>query len=313
MTTELIEATSSNPVEQDQAVEQQLEQARTLLQFEGEITTANSKAVLAITPHAKGEVIRIEPSRIVVMEGFNPRIRDAGFSAHIRSIAESIKEEGFYPSKPLAGIAGMRGKDPVIYLTDGHCRLEATMLAIQEGAPIRTVPIILSDRATTMEDLTVQFARGNEGKRLTPLELAVVVKRLTKFSWSPKLIATKLGFSEEYVNQLLQIAGAPMAIRNMIAEGAVPAAVAVAAIKTHGAEATQVLNSAVEKAKATGKTGITRKHLPEQQFKKAMVKIAPDLVATAREITAHPGFEQFPPEIQNKLKALLSTLPHDPA
>lgn len=299
------------PANTPSTIEQQVEHAQTLLTFSGEITTANPKAVLSCTEHTKGEVIHIDPNQIEVMDGFNPRIRDAGFTAHIRSLADSIKEEGFYPSHPLAGIAGLKGKNPVIYLTDGHCRLEATKLAIAEGAPIKSVPMILTDRSTTMEDLTVMFARGNQGKRLTPLELAVVVKRLSKFNWSSRLIASKLGFSEEYVSQLLQIAGAPSSIRQMIADGEVPAAVAISAIKTHGAEASQVLTTAVATAKSNGRSGITKKNLPDQVFKRSLTKAAPDLLATVRQFSTHEAFEAFPADMRQAVLDLLMKFPQE--
>lgn len=289
--------------------EEQAAQIQKLVDFNQEISTINPRTLLESIEHTKGGLIRIGLEHLRVMPDFNVRIRDAAYFEHIQTLKQSILEEGFYEDKPLAGVASFEGKNPVIFITDGDCRLQAVKLAIEEGAPIQTVPVVLKDRTTTIEDLTVALVRSNGGKRFTPLELSVVVRRLQKHGWVEKAIADKLGFSEEYVKQLLTASGAPVVIRKMIAEGAVPLAVAVQSIRTHGAEeAKQVLQTAVAQAKERGEKGITRKNLPDQIYKKAITKNAPRLVGIIERIHAEPLFNQLPEALKVEISDFLASM-----
>jgi len=289
--------------------EEQAAHIQKLVNFDKEISTINPKTLLESIEHVKGGLIRIGIDHLRVMPDFNVRIRDAAYYEHIQSLKQSILEEGFYEDKPLAGVASYEGKEPVIFVTDGDCRLQAVKLAIAEGAPIQSVPVVLKDRTTTIEDLTIALVRSNGGKRFTPLELSVVARRLQKFAWTEKTIAAKLGFSEEYVKQLLTASGAPVVIRQMIAEGEVPLAVAVQSIRTHGPEeAKQVLQTAVAQAKERGETKITRKDLPEQIYKKTITKNAPKLVGIIEKIHAEPLFKQLPEELKLEISEFLASM-----
>jgi len=218
-------------------------------------------------------MVLVEDLRTI--EGFNPRFRDQALIDHIRSLADSMKNEGYYLERPLAGYGTLEGKKPVIYVTEGHCRLEAVKLAILEGAPIIDVPVVIKDRSTTLEDLTVALVRANENRKFGPPELAVVSKRLLKSGWDHGRIGSRLGISPEYVGQLLMIAAAPQPVQDMVQSDLATAAVALAALREHGTEAAVVLASALELARANGKDKLTAKFLPAQIRKKAAVKSAP--------------------------------------
>lgn len=283
----------------------QFDQTQALLAFEQDISTVNQKTALTSIAHVKGSAINVDIDKLHFQEDFNPRIKDADHYAHIRTIADSIKSEGFYADKPLAGIVGFVGKRAVIFITDGRCRLEATHLAISEGAPIDDLPVVLKDRTTTREDLTVALVRSNSGKKFKPLELAVIVKRLFKFGWPAQMIADRLGFTPEYVNQLLTIAGAPSTIRQMIQDGEVPAAVAIQTLRTHGDEAATVLVQAVKAAKSNGQSGITRKHLPEQIRKKAITKAAPSMMTIIERVKTDATFQNLPTDLQDLIDKII--------
>ena len=283
----------------------QFDQAQALLAFEQEISTVNQKTALTSIAHTKGAAINVDLDKLLFQEDFNPRIKDADHYAHIRAIADSIKIEGFYADKPLAGILGFKDKKAVIFITDGRCRLEATHLAISEGAEIYDLPVVLKDRTTTREDLTVALVRSNSGKKFKPLELAVIVKRLFKFGWSAQMIADRLGFTPEYVNQLLTIAGAPSMIRQMIQDGEVPAAVAIQTLRAHGDDAATVLVAAVKIAKSNGQSGITRKHLPEQIRKKAITKAAPGMMTIIERVKTDASFQNLPNDLQELIDKII--------
>jgi ParB family chromosome partitioning protein len=288
--------------------EQQLDHAQALIGFSAEISTINPKVLLETVEHTKGELIKIGVEHLSVMPNFNVRLKDQSYFEHIDNLKRSILEEGFYPDKPLAGIAVYQGNTPTIYITDGDCRLQALKLAIQERPDIPAlVPVVLKDRTTTMEDLTVAMVRSNDGRRFTPLELSIVAKRLQKYGWAERMIATRMGISYEYVTQLLMASGAPAAIRQMIEVGEVPLAVAVQSMRAHGQEAAkEVLQTAVTQAKERGETKITKKDLPEQIQKKAYIKTAPKMVGIIQKICANEAFQSFPIELREEIAAILA-------
>lgn len=76
---------------------------------------------------------------------------------------------------------------------------------------ISTYPVVPKDKSNT-EDLTIALVRSNQGKKFTPLELSIVVKRLINAGLEINIIAKRLGFTTEYINQLAAIAGAPSMI-----------------------------------------------------------------------------------------------------
>jgi ParB family chromosome partitioning protein len=82
----------------------------------------------AITEAATGKsteyVVRVDQLRTI--PGFNVRVRETDdYRQHLDALKQSIRENGFYANKPLAGYIGKEGDDDVIYVTDGHTRLEA--------------------------------------------------------------------------------------------------------------------------------------------------------------------------------------------
>lgn len=289
--------------------EEQFTQFQKILAYDDNIVTLNPKTFLSAVEHSKGSSIMVRVDLLKAMENFNPRIDTPKLAAHIRSIATSIREEGFMEDKPLAGIASLDGKTPRILVTDGHCRLKALHIAIAEGAEISLVPVVLKDRTTTQEDLLFAMVRSNDDTRkFTPLELSIILKRLYRYKFSEKAIAARMGISEEYVTQLLTIAGAPATIREMIAQGEVPIAVALQSIRTHGVQAGSVLQEAVTQAKAKGQSKITRKDLPQQVYKKKLTKNAPVMVAIIQQVYSNQAFAALPPELQGLINKVVAEL-----
>jgi ParB family chromosome partitioning protein len=286
----------------------ELKAIQAALAFNAELTAASHKSVIAGHAMIKSDMYLCPVEDIKILPDFNPRIQDDAYRAHIRGLADSIAANGFFLDKPLAGFGAIEGKKAVIYVTDGHCRLAAVKLAIDEGAPISEVPLVLCDKSTTMEDLTIQLVRANEGKRFSPMELAVVCKRLSSFGWKPVKISEKLSMTPEYVNQLLTLAGAPNAIREMVQQGEATAAVALGALRAHGEKAGEVLGEALKVAKATGKAKVTNKFMPEQVYKAALTKSAPKMYQALERIQTNEAYASLPDDLQALIAELVATI-----
>lgn len=271
--------------------------------FTRELTPGNTKAAMRAAGASSSDLWKVEPDRLRVLEGFNARVKNEAYTARVRWIADSIKANGYYPDKPLTGFVALEDGVEVIYVTGGHRRHEGVLLAIEEGADVGTVPVVIKPRGTSMEDLMVDLVVGNEGDPLTTYEQAVVCKRLAGFGWEPKEIARRLGYSTaQYVDGLLALAASPLALRKMVMENVVSATTAIEAIKKHGDKAVDVLLAAMVKS-AGGR--VTAKHMPQQEFKKAVKKQATAFYDAALKVQADPGFAGLSEEVRGILVALL--------
>ena len=227
--------------------------------FTRELTPGNTKAAMKAVGAASSDLWKVDPGQLRTLDGFNARVKNDAYAARVRWIADSIKVNGFYPDKPLTGFVALEDGAEVIYVTGGHRRQEGVLLAISEGADVPTVPVVIKPRGTSMEDLTVDLVVGNEGEPLTTYEQAVVCKRLAGFGWESKEIARRLGYSgAQYVDALLSLASAPLAVRRMVMESVISATLAIDSIKKHGDKAGDVLLAAMVKS-GTGAKRITAK------------------------------------------------------
>lgn len=205
------------------------------------------------------DLFLFDPNIIQEEPGWNVRMSDPELDAHIRMLADSIKEIGV--REPIT----VRLEGGVPFLTNGHCRLAAVKLAIAEGAEIKTIPAQAEDRYASEADRVLGMITRNSGKPLTPLEQGEVFKRLLLFGWKEIEIVKKTGLSGVHVANMLLLSGAPTEVTAMVRDGSVSARHAVATIRKEGEKATGMLQQAVQTAKESGKTKATQKHMPKKK------------------------------------------------
>lgn len=228
--------------------------------FQAELIAGNVKAAMANAGARSSDLWKVPLAALRDLEGYNLRIPGPERDAHVANIKASILANGYYADKPLSGYVGIENGEPVIYVLDGGCRKSAVLEAAAGGAPIETVPVVIKDRSSSMEDLTTAMLESNESKAFNALEKALGAKRLKGFGQSDIRIAATLRCSPGYVGQLLTLAGAPLKIRAMVQSGEVSATLALEAMLKHKEGATAVLDGAVSKAKAAGKGKASAKH-----------------------------------------------------
>ncbi len=206
----------------------------------------------------RSDLFRLNPFSIKVREGWNSRdLNNPENQEHIQALAQSISEIGV--QEPLT--VYMDGETP--YLTDGHCRLAATMRAINVlGADIKSVPVKTEPRGADERDRLLSQLVRNSGKRLTPLEQGSVFKRLLDLGWSEAQIAAKTGTNPQLVTRYLDLRSAPIEVQDMVTRGEVSATLAINVLSEQGAtKASETLVAAVTEAKAQGKKKATAKNL----------------------------------------------------
>lgn len=238
-------------------------------------TMGSVKGAMSATAAGKTDLWVVSVGAVRVLPEFNVRLKDAEYQQAVRQLADSFKANGYYRDKPMAGYVALENGENVIYLTDGFTRMDGLKLAASEGCEIEQVPVIISPKGTSMEDITVAFVTKNSGRNLRPMEIAEVCKRLVGYGLEVPEIARRLCFTETYVANLLTLLESPRQIRDMVATGKVSATLAIEMVKKHGSDALAMLKSAEQTASEAGKEKVTKKHVGTAVGVPKKVKVNP--------------------------------------
>ena len=254
-------------------------------EFNLQLNPGAVKAAMKSAEASSRDLWQVAPDKLKVIEGFNVRVKDDAYALHIRSLADSMKAEGFYQDKPLSGIVERDGEVQTIYITDGHCRLEAAQLAISEGAELVKLPVVVNQAGVSREDLTVALVKSNAGKPLTTYEVAVVCKRLVRYGMEEKLVASRLGLTVQHVNGLLSLVASPYQLQKLVMDNVVSATAAIDAIAKYGKDALDRVLAAQAAANAVGKTRVTAKTIdPDAERNKRIRKYATQLYTLLKTV-----------------------------
>jgi ParB family transcriptional regulator, chromosome partitioning protein len=283
----------------------------TEVEFNTTLVSASIKGTMKSVGAGSRDLWQVEPSKIQVIEGLNPRVMNDAYKAHIRALADSMKSEGYYQDQPLAGYAANVNGEAVICIYSGHTRLMAVVLANSEGAEISRVPVTVSQEGLSMEDITVALIRGNGGKNLTYYESAVVCKRLVKYGFELEEIAVRTGIAVNLVKNRLSLMAAPLKLRELVANETVSATLAIEMISEHGDKALEKIEAARLAASGAGKSRITKLQTVEASiFERAkfVKKAAPKLYEAAGAVRDDPGFSSLSAETRELIESLLAQI-----
>jgi ParB family chromosome partitioning protein len=205
----------------------------------------------------KSDFYKIDPRIIKVDPGYN--IRDLSTpeaQAKLQDLARSIASIGV--QQPLT--VRMKGDD--VYVVAGHRRLAATMIAIENGAEIKTIPCMGEPKGTSEEDRTADLIVSNSHDPLKALEVAAGIKRLVAFGWESEKIAERCGWSSaQTVENYLALLSAPEEVKDMVRSGEVSASTAREVVRKHGDKAGETLANAKRQANSEGKSRVTTAHV----------------------------------------------------
>lgn len=221
----------------------------------------------------RSDIFQIDPAELQVKAGWNCRdLSTPENKAHVAELAASIAEIGVV--SPLT-VFRENGK---IYVSDGHCRLAATLYAIHHmGVPIASVPVKTEGKGANEADYVLRQIL--DGKPKTAFELGGVCKRLLGFGWSVQDIATRSGKSAAAINAALDLQGAPIEVQKMVASGRVSPTLAAKTVKAEGSGATETLTRAIDHATQRGKDKATARDIGEApKIKKNRLALAAEIV-----------------------------------
>jgi ParB/RepB/Spo0J family partition protein len=201
--------------------------------------------------NGRSDLYRVDPAIIQVKPDWNSRSAyDPANKEHIEGLKASIKEIGV--KRPLVCYM----ENDIVYVSDGHCRLQAVMELVKDGIEIKSVPVQVEDRFANEADRIFSQIVHNQGKPLTGLEQAKVFKRLMDLGWSQKDIALKAGMSGGRVSQLLELLTLPISLQMFITEGKASANMVLMTFKKFNGDekaTLEELSGAVKVAQESGR------------------------------------------------------------
>lgn len=281
--------------------------------FNATVFPASIKATMSAADANSSDLYKVPVDHLRVLPGFNVRIKDAAYDAHIRQLADSIKASGFFTHRPIAGYAAVEGDRNVIYVTDGHCRLEAAKLAISEGAPIERLPVVMAAKGTSTEDLTYELLTTNIGKSLSPLEEAIAIKRLIRYGHEPKDIASRLGCTVSKIEDRLLFISMPKTVLDMVNDGKVSYTNAIALYRQHGSLVEKKLLdlTAEREAQISAEPGkkMSKRVMPAQDpaqaLRKALTKHQASMFEALQTVLADPSFKTLDSALQHRVDMVI--------
>lgn len=228
--------------------------------FDLTLVTGNTKAAVKAAGGGSSDLWTVPPSAL----HYDPRdnVRPVN-EARVRRIANLIHANGYDRKKPIGCFVRKVAGEDRIQVYEGQHRYLGAMLAIEEGAQIDRLPIIIDEAKTVSRaKLIYDGINGNDSEKLTPLELAEKVKELRDLGEEDPAIASRLDVTAQTLRDLTVLIEAPATIHKMIREGKVASTLAIEQIREHGAKkAADQLKQAISTATAAGKGKVTKKHL----------------------------------------------------
>lgn len=256
------------------------------------------------------------------VDGFNPRVLNDEYEAHIESLTQSMLTEGFFQDCPLAGYVSKNGASNEILVYSGHSRLAAAKRANERGAQIEKIPVVVNTQGLSMEDITVALIRGNGGKNLTFYESAIVCKRLVRFGLEIDDISRRTGLTPALVKNRLFLLTGPLKLREMVANNEISATLAIDMLNEHGDAVIKAIEDAKQVAEQNGKTKIRKSQTASGISKKAsnaivppadpLLSLAPKLLSAAALVKGDAGFSGLSAETQDTINGLLLVLMNEP-
>lgn len=239
---------------------------------------------------SKKTIYRVDPRILEVQPGFNIRVRTPGLEEHIQVMKEAYKSGAvFFP------IVVRHGTQIII---DGHCRHEAIMRAIEEGAEVRKVDVMEYEGN---DEARLDFMLGSaEGRPYSTLEKGIAYKRYLAWGWTKSEICAKRSVSITHVEKAVALANANQDVQQLVAMELVTVGAALDAIREYGDGAGAFLQELVDQ------TGPTNDGAEDRPARKKVSR---------RATNAARGVTRIPPKLVERyarnVKELFYAMPED--
>lgn len=196
----------------------------------------------------RDQFTQIAPNEVHVEKGFNARDYSLEENKnHLESLKASIRAVGV-----LQPVWIREDKDK-FYLVDGETRLRAVLELIDEGLPILKIPAKIVDAGNEIERKLLSLT-ANQGKPLGKWEAGTAYKQLEGWGWTLEQIAERVGQSERYIREAIELSNVPQEVKVLLSSGQITTRLALKAVREDSDTAAETLTQAADEAKASGKT-----------------------------------------------------------
>lgn len=213
-------------------------------------------------PGSKGNVYKFNltenPNGVRVKEGFNVR-KDYG---DLEELKNSIIEKGLQVPAFGRRATDETTKEKYWQISDGHRRLKAAIMAVNEGHEVIFLIQSEPQHGYTELDRLVAMSIRNTGKPLTPIEEAELFSRMRNEGLTAKEISKAVSKSYVHVNSMLNLLdNATEGTKDLINDGSVSATV-VAGMQKAKLAPEEIEENIKEALDETGKERVTAKDIP---------------------------------------------------
>lgn len=225
----------------------------------------------------------LSPDVLEEEDGFNLREYSRPDTvAHIQSLKEAWKNGTQLP--PLE----VKIENGRCFVRDGHCRLRAARLAIEEGAAIKRIPVI--ELSGSAEASSLRILTSNQQLKLTLMQRARGYKRLRDLGWTDQKIGKHICKTDTHVRETIRLLTLPERLQDLISQDVISPDMASKMFARYGEKAVDYIDEAYEK----------QKKLHEELLEQDPSKTAPIKVSTKH--IAVPA-----PRITKKMVSSMST------
>ena len=262
------------------------------------MTTPSFKQMVAQKQIKRADAYKVRLQDIHEEPGFNLRLEGPDLAASIEAIADHIATGGLLPALEVRPRT-----EGGVWLVDGHRRRRALLLAVERGVPLQSpkdgdVWIEVKQFEGNDAERVARIITSAEGRSLQPIETAEGYRRLRAFGWTNEQIAKKVGKTGTHVAQLLTLSNANSDVKKRVAEGSVPASIAVKAVRAHGDDAGAYLEEQLSKANSVGKKKVTAGTIAGKRAPMSMYRALYDACCLAG------AFDQLPDVVKVAANAL---------
>src|SRR5260370_14615723 len=254
------------------------------------------------------DMYKVDPRIVEIEQGHNPRNYDLPENrAHLDELKASIAIDGV--RLPIS-VRQEKATGKVI-LVDGECRIRACLELIADGTDIKTVPAIVVPGGNEKERLYFSLT-ANTGKPLSTWECGTAFQRLINFGDTSESVSKRLGYSLRFVNEALELADAPEAIKHLLSEQAVTPSLAVHELRTKAApEAIESLREKAAAAKANGQKIARKTQENKVPNPTRLLKLVGELIESVEDDifsdSTHGSFVKVYKTLIRKLSAFVHT------
>lgn len=190
--------------------------------------------------------------------------------AHVRSLANVMKANGYDATQPLGCVARKVDDEHRLYVVFGQHRYHAALLATSEGCDLGHIPVsVVPSKKATRKNLRIRGINTNKSKDMSPLDLGIQIAAFREEDGMTNAeICEALDITDQTIRDTALLLTAPLPVRELVRAERISSTAVIKEIRAHGAEkAAEIIIAAAMEAPEKKVTGKTLKQQAAKQAK----------------------------------------------